>query len=52
MAIEVTRTYVGSIQNQRQVDDDLDSLGGSAAKIWNVLRNRRFLMGCTRASLL
>ena len=38
MAIEVTRTYVGSIQNQRQVSDDLDSLGDSASKIWNVAR--------------
>jgi putative transposase len=38
MAIEVTRTYVGSIQNQRQVSDGLDSLGDSASKIWNVAR--------------
>jgi len=38
MAIEVTRTYVGSIQNQRQVFDGLDSLGDSASKIWNVAR--------------
>ena len=38
MAIEVTRTYVGSIQNQRQVGDGLDSLGDSASKIWNVAR--------------
>ncbi len=38
MAIEVTRTYVGSIQNHRQVKSDLDSLGDSASKIWNVAR--------------
>jgi IS605 OrfB family transposase len=38
MAIKVTRTHVGSIQNQRQVSDDLDSLGDSASKIWNVAR--------------
>jgi hypothetical protein len=38
MMIEVTRTYVGSIQNQRQVCDGLDSLGDSASKIWNVAR--------------
>ena len=38
MAIEVTRTYVGSIQNNRQVCDGLDSLGDSASKIWNVAR--------------
>ena len=38
MAIQVTRTYVGSIQNQRQVRDDLDSLGDSASKILNVAR--------------
>ncbi|QSG13404.1 Transposable element [Halapricum desulfuricans] len=38
MAVEVTRTYVGSIQNQRQVCDSLDSLGDSASKIWNVAR--------------
>jgi len=38
MAIEVTRTYVGSIQNQRQVCDGLDSLGDSASKLWNVAR--------------
>ncbi|QSG11621.1 Transposable element [Halapricum desulfuricans] len=38
MAVEVTRTYVGSIQNQRQVCDGLDSLGDSASKIWNVAR--------------
>jgi putative transposase len=36
--LTVTRTYVGSIQNHRQVGDDLDSLGDSAAKIWNVAR--------------
>jgi hypothetical protein len=33
MAIEATRTYVGSIQNHRQVCDGLDSLGDSASKI-------------------
>ena len=38
MAIEVTRTYVGSIQNHRQVCDGLDSLGDAASKIWNVAR--------------
>ena len=46
MAIQVTRTYVASIQNQQQVQSDLDSLG------FAVLRNQRFLMGCTKASLL
>jgi len=40
MAITVTRTYVGSIQNHRQVCDGLDSLGDSASKIWNVIRLR------------
>ncbi len=48
----VTRTYTASIRNQPQVSDDLDSLGFTASKLWNVLRNRRFLMGCTRAPLL
>ncbi len=38
MAIQVTRTYVGSIRNQQQVCDALDSLGDSASKIWNVAR--------------
>ena len=38
MAIEVTRTYVGSIQNHGQVYGGLDSLGDSASKIWNVAR--------------
>lgn len=38
MAIEVTRTYVGSIQNYQQVCDGLDSLGNSASKLWNVAR--------------
>lgn len=38
MAIEVTRTYVGSIQNHQQVRDGLDSLGDSASKIWNIAR--------------
>ena len=33
MAIQVTRTYIGSIQNQRQVQSGLDSLGDSASKI-------------------
>ena len=41
----VTRTHVASIHNQRQVRDDLNSLK------FAVLRNLRFLMGCTRASL-
>ena len=36
--LTVTRTYVGSIQNYRQVSDGLDSLGDSASKIWNVAR--------------
>ena len=34
----VTRTYVASIQNQRQVRDDLDALGVAASKLWNVGR--------------
>jgi len=38
MAIKVTRTYVGSIQNQQQVWDGLESLGDSTSKIWNVAR--------------
>ncbi len=38
MAIQVTRTYVGSIQNHPQVCDGLDSLGDAASKIWNVAR--------------
>jgi hypothetical protein len=38
MAIEVTQTYVGSIQNRREVCDGLNSLGDSASKIWNVAR--------------
>jgi hypothetical protein len=38
MAIRVTRTDVGSIQNHRQVRDGLDSLGDAASKIWNVAR--------------
>jgi len=36
--LTVTRTYVCSIQNHRQVSDGLDSLGDSASKIWNVAR--------------
>ncbi len=52
MAKRVVRTHIASIRNQRQVQDDLDSIGFAASKLWNVLRNRRFLMGCTRASLL
>ncbi len=40
MVIQVTRTYVGSIKNQRQVYDGLNSLGDSASKIWNVIRLR------------
>jgi IS605 OrfB family transposase len=36
--LTVTRTYVGGIQNPQQVSDGLDSLGDSAAKIWNVAR--------------
>ena len=46
MANQVTRTYIASIRNHQQVRADLDSLGVA------VLRNRRFLMGCTKASLL
>jgi len=34
----VTRTYTASIRNQPQVSDDLDSLGFSASKLWNVGR--------------
>jgi len=34
----VTRTYIASIRNQRQVSDDLDSLGFAASKLWNVGR--------------
>ena len=34
----VTRTYTASIQNQSRVQDDLDSLGFSASKLWNVGR--------------
>jgi len=38
MAIQVTRTYVGDIQNHQQVQSDLDSLGDATSKIWNVAR--------------
>ncbi len=38
MAVEVTRTCVGSIENQQQVRDDLNLLGDSASKLWNVAR--------------
>ena len=38
MAIQVTRTCVGSIRNHRQICEGLDSLGDSASKIWNVAR--------------
>jgi putative transposase len=34
----VTRTYTASIRNQQQVSGDLDSLGFSASKLWNVGR--------------
>lgn len=34
----VTRTYRASIRNQRQVCDDLDSLGFAASKLWNVTK--------------
>jgi len=34
----ITRTYTASIRNQKQVSDDLDSLGFSASKLWNVGR--------------
>jgi hypothetical protein len=36
--LTVTRSYVGTIQNHRQVGDDLDSVGDSTTKIWNVAR--------------
>ena len=36
--IQVTRTCVGHIQNYRQVQPDLDSLGDAGSKIWNVAR--------------
>ena len=38
MATTVTRTYVGSIQYHRQVQNGLGSLGDSASKILNVAR--------------
>jgi len=38
MAIQVTRTYVGHIQNHQQVQADLDSLGDAGSKLWNVAR--------------
>jgi IS605 OrfB family transposase len=38
MAIQVTRTCVGHIQNHQQVHPDLDSLGDAGSKIWNVAR--------------
>ncbi|MDT3437958.1 transposase [Haloarcula sp. 1CSR25-25] len=34
----VKRTFTGSIQNHQQVQDDLDSLGFAASKLWNVAR--------------
>ena len=34
----VTRTYTASIRNQSRVQDDLDSLGFAASKLWNVGR--------------
>ena len=34
----VIRNYTASIRNQSQVQDDLDSLGFSASKLWNVGR--------------
>ena len=40
MAIQVTRTYVGHIQNHQQVQNDLNSLGDAGAKLWNVIRLR------------
>ena len=45
MASQVTRTYVASIRNHQQVRADLDSLG------FALIRNQRFLIGCTRAEL-
>ena len=42
----ITRTYRAHAYNYSQMRDDLDSLG------FAVLRNRRFLMGCTKAALL
>jgi len=38
MVIQVTRTYVATIQNQQQVQSDLDSLGFAASKLWNIAR--------------
>jgi len=38
MAIQTTRTYVGSIQNHEQVQSSLDSLGFAASKLWNIAR--------------
>jgi putative transposase len=34
----VTRTYIASIRNHSQVRDDLDALGFSGSKLWNVGR--------------
>lgn len=34
----VTRTYTATIQNQSQVQNDLDSLGFAASKLWNIGR--------------
>ncbi|MUW13468.1 IS200/IS605 family element transposase accessory protein TnpB [Halorubrum sp. CBA1125] len=34
----VTRTYTASIRDQSRVQDDLDSLGFAASKLWNVGR--------------
>lgn len=38
MAIEVIRTYGGSIRTHRQVCDGPDSPGDAAAKFWSVAR--------------
>ncbi|WP_135366650.1 RNA-guided endonuclease InsQ/TnpB family protein [Halosimplex halophilum] len=38
MANRVTRTYVASIRNHRQVRNDLDLLGFAASKLWNIAR--------------
>jgi hypothetical protein len=38
MAVKITRTYVGSIQNHRQVCDGFDSRGDSVSNISNVAR--------------
>ncbi len=34
----VNRTYTASIRNRSRVQDDLDSLGFAASKLWNIGR--------------